>query len=120
MDGTHSLDQFGQLDFAFGGRAEAGADLQHLAQSVCHDWRAVAQDQRAPGQDVVDVLVAVDVEDLRSFAASDERRRAAHAAKRSHGRIDAARNQLLRASKEGFGSAAVHTGALRFFRQSAF
>ncbi len=85
LDGRHALvNQLGQLHLALGGRAEAGSDRENLAQRVHDRRKAVAQDQRSPGQDVVDVLVAVDVVDVRSLAACDERRRPAHAAKCAH------------------------------------
>ena len=67
----HGLrDQLGQFDFALGGRAEAGAGFEHLAQRVDHRRRAMAQQQRSPGADVIDVRVAVDVEDARALAAA--------------------------------------------------
>ena len=86
-----AADHLGQFDFALGGRAEAGADLQHLARSLQCTGKAVAQNQRPPGAHVVDVLVAVDVEDARALAARDEARRSADAAKRADRRIHAAR-----------------------------
>ena len=58
--------------------------LEDLAQRISHDLRAMAQNQRAPRKDVVDVLVAIDVVNLRSFSARDKRRRASDAAEGSH------------------------------------
>ena len=99
IDGTILRDQLGQFDFALGGRAEAGPDFQHLAQRVDHRLRAVPQQQRSPRAHVIDVGIAVDVEDARAFAALDESRDSADAAKRPHRRIHAAGNHLLRPRK---------------------
>ena len=99
MEGTHSMNQFGEFHFAFGGRAETGSDGENLAQRIDHRRKAVAQDQRAPGENIIDVLVAIDVEDVRSLAAGDEGRRAANAAKCADGGIDAAGDQLLGAGE---------------------
>ena len=63
-------DQLGQFDFVPGGRAEAGAGFENLAQRVDHRRRAMAQEQRPPGADVIDIGIAVDVEDARAFAAT--------------------------------------------------
>ena len=70
--------------------------FEHLAQRLDHRRRAMPQQQRSPGADVVDVRIAVDVENARAFAARDETGRAADAAKRAHRRIHAARNHRLR------------------------
>ena len=104
MEGTASADGLGQLDFALGGRAEAGAACQRLLDRRDDLGMAVAQEQRPPGADVVDVLVAVGVPDVRALAAHDEGRRAAHAAERPHRRIHAAGDGLLRAGKQRFRS----------------
>ena len=69
---------------------------------------AVPQQQRSPGADVIDVLVAVDVEKVRALAARDEGRIPADAAERAHRRVDAARNDLLRFPKELFRFGMVH------------
>ena len=50
------------------------------AMAVEHHGRRVAEDQRPPGADVVDVLVAVDVPDAAALAAGHERRLAADGA----------------------------------------
>ena len=64
MDGTHCANQLGQFNFTLGRRAEAGANRQNLAQRIDDRRKAVTQDQRPPGEDIVDVFVAVDVEDM--------------------------------------------------------
>jgi hypothetical protein len=60
----------------------------------------MAGDQRAPGTDVVDVGIAVDVPDGGAFAALYEGRRATDRLKCANGRIDAARNSQLRPLKQ--------------------
>ena len=79
--------------------------FQRLAQRVHHGLGPMPQQQRPPGAHVIDVGIAVDVEDARAFAALDEPRRAAHAAKRAHRRIHAAGNARLRPRKQRFGFA---------------
>ena len=73
FDGRDGIaDGCGELDFGFGGRAETGADVERSVDGGEDLGMAVAEQQRAPGADVVDVLVAVDVEEVRAFAAGDE------------------------------------------------
>ena len=60
----------------------------------------VPVDQRPPRADVVDVAVAVDVEQLRALAALDEERVAPDRAHRAHRRVDAAGEHLEGASIE--------------------
>ena len=55
----------------------------------------VAQDHRAPRADVVDVLVAVDVEQIGTRGAGHERRLAADRAEGSRGTVDAARDHAV-------------------------
>jgi hypothetical protein len=62
----------------------------------------MAEDQRAPGTDVVEVGLAVGVPDARAFAAGKEARRAAHRTEGAHRGIDAAGNGFLGAGKEVF------------------
>src|SRR4051812_45446186 len=55
----------------------------------------VAEDERPPGADVVDVLVAIGVKEVRAESANDPGRLAADGAKRAHGGIHAAGNHLF-------------------------
>ena len=64
----------------------------------------VPGDQRAPRADVVDVAVAVDVDQLGALAALDEDRVAADRAHRPHRRVDAARQQLERPLRRARGA----------------
>ena len=89
--------QLGQLDLAGGRRAEARAARGRVGDRVDHRGVRVAVDQRAPRADVVDVRVAVDVHDLGALGALDEDRVAADRPHRAHGRVHAARQDVLRA-----------------------
>ena len=78
----------------------------------CDDARMrVAEDQRAPREDVVDVAVAVDVDEVRALAALDEERRAADRAERAHRRADAAREEIERLGEEALRDVAAHARA---------
>ena len=99
MDGTASRMASASVDLLLGGRAEAGADGHRAFERRQNCRMAVAQQQRPPGADVIDVLVAVRVEDVRSLAAGDEGRIPADAAERAHRRIHSSRNDALRALK---------------------
>src|SRR5204862_342169 len=92
----HELeDLFGQLDLALGGRAEREAVERGLLHRLQHGGVAVAEDHRAPGADVVDVALALGVDDGRALGAGDEARRAADGAEGAHRGVDAARYDLL-------------------------
>ncbi len=69
---------------------------------------AMAEDQRPPGADVVDVLVAIGIEDVGAFAALDEGRSAADAAIGAHGRVYAAGDGKLGAFEELLRDLMVH------------
>jgi hypothetical protein len=60
----------------------------------------VAEDERAPGTNVVDVFAAVDVYDARAAGTIDDERFPTDCAKRTDGTIDAAYQDFLRASEE--------------------
>ena len=101
VDARHALaDELGELDLAGRRRAVARAERGGRGDGLDHRRVGVAEDQRAPGADVVDVDVAVDVEDLRALGALDEDRVAADRAHRAHGRVHAARQDAERAPVE--------------------
>ena len=66
-----------------------------MNDGVDHVGHGVAQNQRPPGADVVDVLVAVGIPDIGTFAAHQERRIAAHGAERPDRRVHASRDELF-------------------------
>ena len=76
-----------------------------------HARMAVAQDHRPPGADVVDVAVAVDVEQIGALAALEEDRLAADAAEGPGRAVHAAGHQLLGAGKGGVARARVAIGS---------
>ena len=61
----------------------------------------MAEDQRAPRADVVDVAIAVDVVEIGRFAALEKDRLAADAAERAGRTIDAAGDEILSTSERG-------------------
>ena len=92
--------RFGQLDLGLGG----GAERQAVDGGVLHRAHdlgmRMAQDGRAPGAHVVDVLLVLGVPDVGALRALDEARRAAHGAEGAHGRVDAAGNAAAGAFEE--------------------
>ncbi|CFO07559.1 Uncharacterised protein [Bordetella pertussis] len=91
---------FGQLHLGFGGRAERQAVDGRFLHGA-HDFgMGMAQDGRAPGTDIVDVLLALGVPDVGALRALDEARGPAYGAEGAHGRIDAAGNAAAGAIEE--------------------
>ena len=69
IDGTRSQMQLGQLDLGSVRRAEAGAACAAAASTAStHARVGVAEDQRPPRADVVEVAVAVDVVEVGALA----------------------------------------------------
>jgi hypothetical protein len=86
FDGRNSVDdQFSKFDFAAGGRAEAGAEFEDGSEGIDDRLGTVAEDERAPGTDVIDVFIAIDVEHMGAVAAGDEARSASNRAEGAHG-----------------------------------
>ncbi len=106
--GNHLPHGFGEFDLLLGGRAEAGATRDGEVQGVENDGMPVAQNERSPGADVIDVLVAVGIEDVGAFAALDEGRSAADAAIGAHRGVDAARYGEQGAFEKLLGSGMFH------------
>src|SRR2546426_1185921 len=77
------------------GSAELGAVSRCQNDRFDHRGGCVSQDQWAPGADVINVVVAVGVPDVRTLPPNNEGRIAAHCTKCAYGRIDAAWNHLL-------------------------
>ena len=97
LDRRHAVgDQLGQLDLGGGRGAERRPALGRGVHRREHRREGVAVDQRAPGADVVDVGVAVDVGELRAGGVVDEDRVAPDRAHRAHGRVHAAREDAER------------------------
>ena len=86
---------FGEIGFGGRGRAEAGAIAGGVDDGFEHSGDGVAENERSPGADVVDVFVAVGVPDVRAQPAHEEWRIAADGAKGAHRGVHAAGNHLL-------------------------
>jgi len=59
----------------------------------------MTEDRRAPTADVIDVFISIDIPNLRAFSARNEKRLTANIAKRTHWRVNARGNILLRSAK---------------------
>ena len=100
LDRRHpAADQLRHFHFERIGDSEADAARRRGADRVDHDLRRVPEDRRAPGADVIDVFIAIDVPDPCALRALDEERLAAETAKGAHRRIDAAGDALQAAAK---------------------
>ena len=106
----------GQLDLALGGGAVAGALRGRRGDRLDDGRVGVAQDQRAPGRDPVDVGVAVGVPDAGALAALDEDRVAPDRSHRPDRGVDSPGHQLHRALVELRGPVARHQGRCGFKR----
>ena len=110
LDGRDGVDdQSRQTAFQLGGSAEARPPLGGALDRRYDPRVRVAQDQRPPRTDVVDVLASVGIVDARALAALDERRHAAHGSKGPHGAVHAAGQQRLGLLEKRLG-AARHPG----------
>src|SRR5262249_31542396 len=89
-----------QLDLALGRRAVRGAVLGRLADRRDDLGRAVAENQRTPGEHVVDVLVAVGVPDARAARPGEEAGLPAARLERADRRGHAARGHPLGALEQ--------------------
>jgi hypothetical protein len=83
-------DQLGEIGFGGSGCAEAGAVASGAEDGVKDPGIGVAKNERAPGADIVYVLVAVGVPDSGAQSAKEERGVALDGLKRADGGVDAA------------------------------
>jgi hypothetical protein len=93
-------DLLGELDLGRRGRPERRAVGDRALDRVDHLWVGMAEDHRAPRADQVDVLVAVDVVEVRPGRASHEARRAADRPECPHRTVDASRGDVERPGEE--------------------
>src|SRR5207248_9309866 len=89
-------------------RAEAGAVVQRGRHGGGDTGVTVAEDQRAPGADVVEVAVAVEVDEVRPLTLGDEDGLAADAAEGAGRTIDATGDQVAGAAVGLLAAGAVH------------
>jgi hypothetical protein len=120
LDRRHRADHhFGQRDLEVRGRAEARAALEHAADGRDHGRVAVPEDHGPPGADVVDVAVAVGVDDDRALGSLDEQRIGAHGFAGPHRAVDPPGDGLDGAAVKAAGCLeSFHGGSP--FRQTAF
>ena len=70
------------------------------------------EDHRSPGTDVVDIAIAIEIEEIRPAAALKKNRLPANSAERSSGAIHAAGHQLLGAGESNTALFARHHSGL--------
>jgi hypothetical protein len=108
--------------FVFGRQREHGAAvLDEIDDGLRHALRAVAEDHRAEAEQVVDVLVAIDVGEMRTLTLVDEQRIWIPARPgRTRGAVDAAGNQLARGAEQFAAAMRVEAGDEGFCDWSVF
>ncbi len=92
-----------ELELERARRAEARTTADCVLQRGDHPWVRVAEDQRPPREDVVDVAIPVDVDEVGALPALDEQRRPADRLERADGRAHAPGHQLRRLREEPLG-----------------
>ncbi len=85
-------DGAGKLDFEAVGMPKLVPAISGFLHGGDHVGLRVAEDRRAPGADVIDVDIAVDVLHAGTAGFLREERRSAHGAKGAHRRVDPARH----------------------------
>ncbi len=92
LDVGHEIHHtFGKFNFQRTGRA-VGRSFHRRLLDGFHDFRVgMSRDERPPREDIVNVAIAVHVEEIGSLAALDEERLSTHSAEGAHGRVHAAR-----------------------------
>ena len=98
--GQAARDEFGHLELELGRRAEGKPPRGRGANVREHFRVRVAEDHRPPRPDVVDVAVAVDVDEPRALALAEEDGRSADGAKGAHRGVHPAGDDALRGLKE--------------------
>ena len=89
--GRHTVPyQFRQLCLLLRGRAKRQAIQRCLPHLLHHNRMGMPQNPRSPGTDIVNPFIAILIQELVPFCASDEQRRAAHTAKCPHRAVHAA------------------------------
>ncbi len=109
---NRTRDQRSQFDFEFGGDAEAGAAFCLLGDGGADGGIRVAQQDCAPGTDVIEELVSVGVVKVLGFAALDDQRLAAYGAEGAHGAVDAADEEFCGAVEDFFHDIEIVVGGV--------
>ncbi len=87
--------QSGEICFCRSGGPKAGAVARSLDDGLQDLGLGVAEDQRSPRANVVDVLVAISIPHVRAHPAHQKRRGAANGPESADRGIDSAGNELL-------------------------
>src|SRR5579872_4428601 len=90
--GKHNLSQ---VSLAGRRSSEAGAIAGSVHNGFDHFGGSMSENKRAPRADVVDVLVAIRVENMRTLTAHNERSVSTHRTESAYRRIDPSWNHLL-------------------------
>ena len=123
--GDGAIDEGGEFDFELGGDAEAGATCGLRGDGLRDLWIGVAEEERAPGADEIEVAVAVGVVEILGFAAVDDERVGLDGAEGADGRVDAADEQFFGAGEDfarawagefGFGLRGGHWTSSAYFK----
>ena len=85
----HAAHEPGEVSLTSHGRSEGQSARGGRDHGLANRGVVVPQDERAPRVDVVHVVVAVDVDDVRPLATSDERRLKTHALVGANRAVDA-------------------------------
>src|SRR5262249_17046334 len=104
-------DQLGQLSFQLGRSAEGASFREGFTDRLKDAWMVVAQDERAPRADKIEITIAVDIKEIRSFASGDEKRLASDSAEGPGRTVHAAGNHFARALKGESASRTLGIGA---------
>jgi len=97
-------DPLGELDLERGRHAERRSSDSGLGGRADDLLARVAEEERAPGLHVVDVLVPIGVDDVRALAAHGEARSSAHRSERANRGVDPARDHAASTLEELGGS----------------
>mmetsp|Transcript_79148 Transcript_79148/g.171047 ORF Transcript_79148/g.171047 Transcript_79148/m.171047 type:complete len:549 (+) Transcript_79148:282-1928(+) len=101
LDRRHRLNHhLRELVLQRAGRTEGGTLVHLLLQRVQHIVVRVAEDRRAPGADVVDVLVAIHVPGVRTLHLVEDHRVPAHGLEGADRAGDATRHKILGLSED--------------------
>lgn len=108
--GIDALDEAGNFRFEQGRRAIARAAGRRFLQGLDDAGMGVAGDHGTPRTDVIDIGVAVDIGDGRSFGRGDKWRCAADASVRTDGAVDATGHEGLGVLKCSLGMSQCEHG----------
>ncbi len=98
----HLTDKLCQFDFGRGRCTKARPPRRNIFQRVDNRWKRVPVNQGAPGEDVVDIAVPIDVINPRTLAPFDEQWIAPDGSKCAGGAVHTPRNDSIGLLKKRF------------------